>query len=193
MKEINTRFLFTLALEIQVSSLGDTPYGRRRMFHFDGGSFDGPKLKGKVLPGGGGWSLIRRDDVMEVDARLILETNDSHQIYAAWKGLRHGPKEVMDRLYQGEIVDPGAYYFRTTPYFETSSEKYGWIDRICSDCQRLAFAECKNARCFSGVVADVGYWHIADIASAPQCPLSGVKRTCVLHCTCPLMTQSGHP
>ena len=53
MPEINTRFLFTLALEIQVSSLGDTPYGRRRMFHFDGGSFDGPKLKGKVLPGGG--------------------------------------------------------------------------------------------------------------------------------------------
>ena len=90
MPEINTRFLFTLALEIQVSSLGDTPYGRRRMFHFDGGSFDGPKLKGKVLPGGGGWSLIRRDDVMEVDARLILETNDNHQIYAAWKGLCHG-------------------------------------------------------------------------------------------------------
>ena len=132
MKEINTRFLFTLALEIQVSSLGDTPYGRRRMFHFDGGSFDGPKLKGKVLPGGGGWSLIRRDDVMEVDVRLILETNDNHQIYAAWKGLRHGPKEVMDRLYQGEIVDPGAYYFRTTPYFETSSEKYSWMNRICS-------------------------------------------------------------
>jgi hypothetical protein len=132
MPEINTRFLFTLALEIQVSSLGDTPYGRRRMFHFDGGSFDGPKLKGKVLPGGGGWSLIRRDDVMEVDARLILETNDNHQIYAAWKGLRHGPKEVMDRLYQGEIVDPGAYYFRTTPYFETSSEKYSWMNRICS-------------------------------------------------------------
>jgi len=132
MPEINTRFLFTLALEIQVSSLGDTPYGRRRIFHFDGGSFDGPKLKGKVLPGGGGWSLIRRDDVMEVDARLFLETNDNHQIYAAWKGLRHGPKEVMDRLYQGEIVDPGAYYFRTTPYFETSSEKYSWMNRICS-------------------------------------------------------------
>ena len=63
---------------------------------------------------------------------LILVTNDNHQIYAAWKGLRHGPKEVMDRLYQGEIVDPGAYYFRTTPYFETSSEKYGWMNRICS-------------------------------------------------------------
>ncbi|WP_375143918.1 DUF3237 family protein [Bradyrhizobium sp. Ash2021] len=32
----------------------------------------------------------------------------------------------------GSIVDPGAYYFRTTPYFETSSEKYRWMNRICS-------------------------------------------------------------
>ncbi|MCW2225557.1 hypothetical protein M2232_009089 [Bradyrhizobium japonicum] len=132
MPEINTSFLFTIALEIQVSILGDTPYGRRRIFHFDGGSFDGPKLKGKVLPGGGGWSLIRRDDVMEVDVRLTLETDDKHRIYTAWKGLRHGPKEVMDRLYRGEIVDPKAYYFRTTPYCETSSEKYDWMNRICS-------------------------------------------------------------
>ena len=44
MPEINTEFLFTIALEIQVSSLGDTPYGSRRIFHFDGGSFEGPKL-----------------------------------------------------------------------------------------------------------------------------------------------------
>jgi uncharacterized protein DUF3237 len=132
MPEINTEFLFTLALEIQVSSLGETPYGNRRIFHFDGGSFEGPKLKGKVLPGGGGSSLIRRDEVLEVDVRLILEAEDKHQISMAWKGLRHGPKEVMDRLYRGEIVDPRSYYFRTTPYFETSSEKYGWMNRICA-------------------------------------------------------------
>jgi hypothetical protein len=69
---------------------------------------------------------------MEVDVRLILETDDNHKICMAWKGLRHGPKEVMDRLYRGEIVDPGAYYFRATPYFETSSEKCGWLNRICS-------------------------------------------------------------
>jgi hypothetical protein len=72
------------------------------------------------------------DDVMEVDVRLMLDTDDNHQIYMTWKGLRHGPQEVMDRLYRGEIVDKGAYYFRTTPYFETSSEKYDWMNRICS-------------------------------------------------------------
>ena len=59
-------------------------------------------------------------------------TDDQHQICMAWKGLRHGPKEVMDRLYRGETVDPRSYYFRTTPYFETSSEKYGWMTRICA-------------------------------------------------------------
>src|SRR5258708_11165259 len=106
MPEINTRFLFTLALEIQVSSLGDTPYGRRRMFHFDGGSFDGPKLKGKVLPGGGGWSLIRRDDVIEVDARLILETNDNHQIYQASKALHHVPHNAINPLSLLPLLNP---------------------------------------------------------------------------------------
>jgi hypothetical protein len=132
MPEINTEFLFTIALEIQVSSLGDTPYGSRRIFHFDGGSFEGPKLKGTVPPGGGS-SLIRRDDVLEVDVRLILETDDKHQIYMAWKGLRHGPKEVMDRLYRGEIVDPRAYYLRL--------RKVRLDEPHLCDCDRLAWGE----------------------------------------------------
>jgi hypothetical protein len=53
-------------------------------------------------------------------------------IYMSWKGLRHGPKEVIDRLNRGKVVDPQSYYFRTTPYFETTSEKYAWMNRICS-------------------------------------------------------------
>ena len=132
MPGIKTELLFTIVLEVEVSNLGDTPYGSRRIFRFDTGSFEGPKLKGMVLPGGGGWSLMRRDDVLEFETRLTLETDDKAQIYMSWKGLRHGPKEVIDRLNRGESVDPGAYYFRATPYFETGSEKYAWMNRICS-------------------------------------------------------------
>jgi Protein of unknown function (DUF3237) len=80
MPEIKTEFLFTVALEVQVFILGDTPYGSRRIFRFDTGSFEGPKLKGTVLPGGGGWSLMRRDHVLEIEVRLILETDDKEQI-----------------------------------------------------------------------------------------------------------------
>ena len=132
MPEIKTEFLFKMALEVQVSNLGDTPYGSRRIARFGTGSFEGPKLKGTVLPGGAGWMLMRHDDVLEIDVRLTLETDDKQQIFMTWKGFRHGPKGVIDRLDRGEIVDPETYYFRTTPYFETSSEKYSWMNRICS-------------------------------------------------------------
>jgi hypothetical protein len=132
MPEIKTEFLFTIDLDFEISALGDTPYGMRRIATLNTGSFDGPKLKGVVLPGGGAWTLIRRDGVLDIEVRLILETNDKHQIYMQWKGLRDIPKDVIERLHRNETVDPKTYYFRATPYFETSSEKYGWLNRICA-------------------------------------------------------------
>ena len=132
MPDINTEFLFAVTLEVDVLNLGDTPYGSRRVGHFRAGSFEGPKLKGTVLPGGACWMLMRRDDVLEIDARITLETDDKQQIYMNWKAFRHGPKEVIDRLDRDEAIEPSTYYFRATPYFETSSEKYNWLNRICS-------------------------------------------------------------
>jgi len=132
MSEIKTEFLFTIDFDFEISFQGDTPYGVRRIATLNNGSFKGPKLNGTVLPGGGGWSLIRRDDVLDIEVRLVLETNDKHQIYMHWKGLRDVPKGVIERLRRNETVDPSAYYFRVTPYFETSSEKYGWMNRICA-------------------------------------------------------------
>ena len=88
MREIKTQFLFTIALDVS----GDTPYGGRRIARFGTGTFEGPKLKGTVLPGGGGWMLIRRDDVLEVDVRIVLETDDKQLIYMSWKGFSAWPK-----------------------------------------------------------------------------------------------------
>jgi hypothetical protein len=76
--------------------------------------------------------ILRRDAVLDIEVRIVLETDDKQLIYMHWKGYRHGPKEVIDRLNRGEEVDPASYYFRTTPYFETSSEKYAWLNRICA-------------------------------------------------------------
>ena len=132
MPEIKTEFLFTLALEVEVSNLGDTPYGSRRVGRFGAGSFEGPKLKGTVLPGRACWMLMRRDDVLEIEARITLETDDKQHIYMSGKAFRHGPEEVIDRLNGGDTVDPETYYFRATPYFETSSKKYSWMNCICS-------------------------------------------------------------
>ncbi len=132
MPGIKTDFLFKIELEVPVLPIGRTPYGERRIASFAGGSFTGPKLRGTALAGGGGWMLLRPDGVLDIEVRIVLQTDDRQMIYMHWKGLRHGPKEVIDRLNRGEGVDPSSYYFRTTPYFETGSEKYSWLNRICS-------------------------------------------------------------
>lgn len=115
-----------------VRDLGATPLGRRRIIGITGGSFRGPRLSGKILPGGADWQLIRADGVAYLDARYTLETDDGALIYVNNKGYRHGPAEALERLSRGEEVDSGLIYTRTTPWFETSAQRYAWLNRtIC--------------------------------------------------------------
>jgi hypothetical protein len=131
MAEIRTQLLFTITLKVgKIHSLGRTPFGERRIAVVDGGSFEGPKLKGTVLEGGSDWILARTDGVLQLDVRLTLKTDDDQLIGMTYRGLRHGPAAVIDRLNRGEKVDPSEYYFRTAPVFETASEKYAWLNRI---------------------------------------------------------------
>ena len=133
MPEIKTELLFKIEFEVPPTlDLGETPYGRRRIARVAGGTFEGPKLKGEVLAGGGDWLLLRRDGVLQLDVRLTLQTHDQQLIYMTYRGCRHGPQDVIDRLNRGEAVDPSLYYFRATPYFETSAKSYEWINKICS-------------------------------------------------------------
>jgi len=112
--------------------LGDTPLGRRRIIGITGGTFAGPRLAGRILPGGADWQLIRSDGVAFLDARYTLETDDGAQIYVNNKGYRHGPKDVIERIARGEDVDPALYYMRATPWFETSAPRYAWLNRsVC--------------------------------------------------------------
>jgi hypothetical protein len=109
---------------------GETPRGGRRFFPVTGGSFEGPRLRGEVLPEGGDWAMARRDDVLELDVRITLRTDDGALIYARYPGLRRATPEVLLRWARGEAVDPGEYYFRTTPLFETSAPQYAWLNSI---------------------------------------------------------------
>lgn len=130
---LNSSHLFTLTLEAEpgIADLGETPYGRRRIAGLRGGHFEGEEIKGTVLPApGGDWMLQRRDGILMLNVRLTLKTDDDHLIYMTYRGMRHGPPWVLEQLAKGEKVDPGQYYFRTTPWFETASEKYRFLNRI---------------------------------------------------------------
>jgi hypothetical protein len=111
---------------------GDTPAGRRRIIPITGGSFEGPRMKGRVLDGGADWQTLRADGTAELDTRYTLQTDDGALIYIQNWGYRHGPADVIARLAKGEVVDPKLYYFRTVPTFETAAAKYSWLNStIC--------------------------------------------------------------
>ena len=130
---INTEFLCKVEVTLEpVRDLGETPLGRRRIIGITGGKFAGPRLSGRILPGGADWQVIRADGVAYLDARYTLETGDGALIYVNNKGYRHGPRDVIERLARGEAVDPALYYMRATPWFETSAPAYAWLNRaIC--------------------------------------------------------------
>ncbi|MGB7692624.1 MAG: DUF3237 domain-containing protein [Pseudolabrys sp.] len=123
--------IFTIFAELEgITSLGRTPYGERRVIGILGGSVRGPKLNGRILPGGADWQIIRTDGTADIKARYIIETDDGARIMVTSEGLRHGPPEVMERLARGDNVDPAHYYFRTVMRFETSDPKVDWLNRI---------------------------------------------------------------
>lgn len=131
MPAIETRHLMTLTIAVAspLQEVGATPHGGRRIARVTGGTVEG-RVSGRILDGGGDWLLARPDGSTTLDVRLTIEADDGALIYVSYRGVRHGPPEVMQRLAAGERVDPGSYYFRIAPSFETASEKYGWLNRI---------------------------------------------------------------
>ena len=132
---LNSAHLFTLSLTVDptFTDVGETPYGHRRIGTVTGGKFEGEELRGVVLPApAGDWLLLRRDGVLQLDVRLTMQTHDREIIYMTYRGYRHGPQDVIDKLNRGEAVDPSLYYFRVTPYFETSAKAYAWMNGICA-------------------------------------------------------------
>ncbi len=131
MAEIRTAPLMTMRLTVNgMQMVGATPNGGRRVGLVGGGTFEGPKLKGTILPGGADWIMARPDGSTTLDVRIVLETDDGATIGMTYRGMRHGPAEVMDKVNKGEFVDPALYYFRTAVFFETAAAKYDWLNRV---------------------------------------------------------------
>jgi hypothetical protein len=133
MSDLKTEFLCTVNANFdwrQVIDVGATPHGIRQIIYIKGGKFEGPKLKGDVLPGGGDWFVRRADQMVELDVRCVLRTNDSHLIYCCLRGINEMSSEVAIKAITGQSIDPSKYYFRVTTVTETGSEKYAWLNRI---------------------------------------------------------------
>jgi hypothetical protein len=130
LKKVQTRPLFVLREQVPpLLVVGQTPNAFRRIGVIQGGSFEGERLSGEVLSGND-WQAVRSDSCIKLDVRLVLRTTDGAFIVMSYQCLRAGPPSVIEKLDNGEAVDPTSYYFRMNPMFETSAPQYDWINRI---------------------------------------------------------------
>lgn len=131
LKSVRARPLFVMRLDVRkILAVGATPAAFRRIGVVPGGSFEGERLCGEVLDGGSDWQTVRDDGATTLNVRLVLKTTDDALICMSYQGVRHGPRDVIERIEKGEVVDPASYYFRTNPLFETAATQYSWINRI---------------------------------------------------------------
>src|SRR5207253_5716303 len=110
--------------------LGEVSHGRRRIVPQIGGTFAGPHLKGKLLPGvSADWQIVLPDGTALADIRYTLQTDNGALLYLQSPGLRHGSPEVLERLGRGEDVDASEYTFRTSTQIETASRELAWLNK----------------------------------------------------------------
>src|SRR5262245_58291343 len=93
-----------------VQDIGAAPRGTPVTFPITSGSFEGERLRGRVLPGGDDWTVKRPDGVVELDLRVTLQTDDGAYIHMSFEGIRD----------DGATPAP---YFPTVPRFENSGTK----------------------------------------------------------------------
>src|SRR5687767_10752206 len=106
-------FLMGIAADVgELMSMGGGPLGERRVVAITGGTFEGPALKGSIVPGGADWQIARADGVLDIDARYALRTDAGALIRVVSQGYRHGPPQVLAALGRGEEVPADSYFFR---------------------------------------------------------------------------------
>jgi len=110
--------------------LGDSGHSRRRIAPLTGGTFTGPSLSGRLLPGASAdWQTVLPDGTALGDIRYTLQTDSGDLLYVQSRGVRHGDPEVLARLARGESVDPSEYVFRTSTQIEVTAPELDWLNK----------------------------------------------------------------
>lgn len=129
-------FVFRIEAEIdKPRSAGPSRVGERLHIPIIAGHVEGPRLKGRILPGGSDWPVIGPDGNSRIEAHYTIEADDGTLIYVVNKALRVSGAEVTARLRAGEAVAPVDYYMRGSPVFDAPDGPHEWLREnifVCS-------------------------------------------------------------
>lgn len=125
---ISTEYLMTIHIPTERKAIDPT---LTIVNILPGGSVKGPGINGKVIAPGGDWLRTLPSGALRQEAKLTIETDDGALIYMSYLGVVAMSKEAAEALARGEVLNAKSVpYFINTPLFQTSSEKYGWLNKV---------------------------------------------------------------
>ncbi len=102
------------------------------IFNVEEAWIESPRLNAKIKGPAGDWIRLLPNGNWRLDVRLLFEGDDGSAIHCFYNGVLRMTPEVAGWLESGEEIDGDKMYFRATPYFETQSEKYAWLNDIAT-------------------------------------------------------------
>ncbi|MDG2089663.1 MAG: DUF3237 domain-containing protein [Gammaproteobacteria bacterium] len=109
---LESEYIMSMVIQLAGAPM-DT--GHTSVAPLGGGTFSGPGLNGIILPGGADW-MTQESGHSSLDVRVTLQTDDGEYIYLSYVGVMHPTESGL--------------YWKVTPNFQTSSEKYDWVNHI---------------------------------------------------------------
>jgi hypothetical protein len=109
-------FAFSETVELgEGIAVGPTTRGERTIIPITGGTFEGPGLRGTIVPGAWDWQLVRPDGCRELEADYFLKTDD----------------DAVINVVNTAVLCPGEggqfAPVRTQAVFEPPLGKYQWL------------------------------------------------------------------
>lgn len=125
--KLETRWLATLRGAIPQP---DVVSPQLMIFNVLSAELEGPRIRAKALGPSGDWVRVQSNGNWKLDVRLMMRADDDSPIYISYNGVLRMDERTGARIAAGEEIPGEELYFRSAPYFETPSEKYGWLNSI---------------------------------------------------------------
>ena len=130
--------LLSFSNPVTVQPIGRTPFGERTTYIVGEGVFTGPRLRGRILAGGGDWFVRGAGDLARLDVRKTFETDDGALIHVTYVGLYKFSAAVSRALSHGDDANFGDTLFMAQVQFEVGDPRYAWLN------ETLAVAEARE-------------------------------------------------